>query len=222
MSGRSPLISGTPADASMRHPTDRLHREIHWRRLDHPARETAVLEQTADGWVLRGIVSGVDTEGHAYQLRYAIDCAQDWATRAATVEGDVSGTALRITVARDPRTGVWTRDGVPQPQVDGCLDVDLGFSPSTNTLPIRRLGLRPGGAAPVRAAWLRFPGFELVPLEQEYRCENERRYVYQSAGGRFRAVLDVDDAGLVRRYGDYWMAETAEGAPTPSAPRPNQ
>ena len=94
-----------------------------------------------------------------------------------------------------------------RPQPTRCRFVVSGFGPAVR----RRC-----------AAWLRFPGFELVPLEQEYRCENERRYVYQSAGGRFRAVLDVDDAGLVRRYGDYWMAETAEGAPTPSAPRPNQ
>ena len=188
--------------------SDRRQREIHWRRLDHPAREAAVLEQTADGWVLRGVVAG-NTEGHDYQLRYAVECGADWVTRATEVEGDVNGAPLRITLARDSSTGAWTRDGVPQPQLDGCLDVDLGFSPSTNTLPIRRLGLRPGGAAHVRAAWLRFPGFELVPLEQAYRCEDEGRYIYESAGGRFRAVLEVDDAGLVRRYGDYWIAETA-------------
>lgn len=192
----------------MYHLSNRWHREIHWRRLDHPARETAVLEQTADGWVLRGVVAGTETEAHAYQLRYTVECGADWVTRAAAVEGHVSGDARRITLARDSRTGAWTRDGVPQPQLDGCLDVDLGFSPSTNTLPIRRLGLRAGGAAQVRAAWLRFPSFELVPLEQEYCCEDERRYVYESAGGRFRAVLEVDDAALVRRYGDYWMAET--------------
>jgi len=188
-------------------PSGRRQREIHWRRLDHPAREIAVLEQTADGWVFRGVVEG-NTEGHAYQLRYVVECGADWVTRATAVEGDVNGTGLRITLARDSSTGAWTRDGVPQPQVEGCLDVDLGFSPSTNTLPIRRLGLSPGGAAHVRAAWLRFPGFALVPMEQEYRCEDERRYIYESAGGRFRAVLEVDDAGLVRRYGDYWIAET--------------
>ena len=186
------------------------HREIHWRRLDHPAHETAVLEQAADGWVLRGVVAGHDPEGHAYQLHYAVECAPDWVTRVTAVEGHVGDATLRITLSRDSHTGTWTRDGVPQPQLDGCLDVDLGFSPSTNTLPIRRLGLRPGGAAHVRAAWLRFPDFELVPLEQEYRCEDEHRYVYESAGGRFRAVLEVDDAGLVRRYGDYWSAQTAQ------------
>jgi hypothetical protein len=39
---------------------------------------------------------------------------------------------------------------------EGCLDIDLGFSPSTNLLPIRRLTLAVGEAATVRAAWLPF------------------------------------------------------------------
>ena len=107
---------------------------------------------------------------------------------------------------RDPATGRWTRDGAPAPQVAGCLDVDLGFSPVTNTLPIRRLALAVGAAAPVRAAWLRFPGLELEPLEQVYRRLAPARYAYESAAGRFRAELEVDGDGLVTRYGDYWAA----------------
>ena len=95
---------------------------------------------------------------------------------------------------------------MPQPQVRGCIDVDLGFSPVTNTLPIRRLALPVGGEAAVRAAWLRFPELEFVPLEQVYRRLAAERYLYESAGGRFRAELEVDAWGLVTRYGDYWLA----------------
>lgn len=182
-------------------------REIQWRRLDEPAHESAALERMTDGWRLRGTVSGTHADGQAYDLRYAIECAPDWVTRSAAVDGHVADAAIRVTVVRDAATGTWTRDGVAQPQLAGCLDVDLQFSPSTNTLPIRRLRLRPGSRAHVRTAWLRFPGFELVPLEQEYHRQNERRYGYESAGGRFRAVLDVDEAGFVTQYGDYWTAE---------------
>lgn len=48
-------------------------------------------------------------------------------------------------------------NGVDCPAVAGCTDIDLGFSPSTNLLPIRRLSLEVGdtgqshsGVAPVR------------------------------------------------------------------------
>ena len=38
-------------------------------------------------------------------------------------------------------SGQWRLNGTQQPQVSGCIDLDLNFSPSTNLLPIRRLGL---------------------------------------------------------------------------------
>src|SRR5205814_2718699 len=52
--------------------------------------------------------------------------------------------------------------------VRGCLDVDLGITPSTNTLPIRRLGLAVGQAKEVRAAWIVFPELEVRLLTQTY------------------------------------------------------
>jgi hypothetical protein len=84
------------------------------------------------------------------------------------------------------------------------LDIDLGFSPLTNTLPIRRLNLEIGASAPVRAAWVPVPGFDLLPLEQVYRRLDVSRYRYESGGGRFVADLDVDEEGLVLEYPRFW------------------
>ena len=78
--------------------------------------------------------------------------------------------------------GRWRLNGADCPAVEGCVDLDLNFSPSTNALPIRRLGLAVGQAAEVRAAWLRFPSFALEPLEQVYRRTGETTYRYESAG----------------------------------------
>ena len=47
----------------------------------------------------------------------------------------------------------------------------------------------------------------LEPLEQVYRRVGEREYEYESAGGAFRARLQVNEHGLVTRYGEYWTAE---------------
>ena len=122
--------------------------------------------------------------------------------------GSLGGERVHIALLHDARAGIWTRDGIEQPQVAGAVDVDLGFSPSTNTLPIRRLTLPVGVAAPVRSAWLRFPELELEALDQVYTRQAERQYIYQTSGGRFRAILEVDEARLVTRYGDYWIAES--------------
>ena len=91
----------------------------------------------------------------------------------------------------------------------GCIDLDLNFSPLTNTLPIRRLNLEVGEEAHVRAAWLRFPSFKLEPLEQVYRRFKSSQYQYESAGGSFVSELEVEKAGLVIHYPNLWRVEDA-------------
>src|SRR5262249_58793699 len=92
-------------------------------------------------------------------------------------------------------------DGSMTPALDGCVDVDFGWTPATNTLPIRRLGLGVGAAATIRAAWVRFPELDLLALDQTYTRLADDRWRY--ASGTFEAELVVDPAtGVVRRYGD--------------------
>lgn len=103
----------------------------------------------------------------------------------------------------------WRLNGRECLEVAGCIDLDLNFSPSTNLLPIRRLGLATGEEADVRAAWLRFPSFTLEPLEQRYRRIDAASYRYESAGGSFVAKLQVNEAGFVTEYPDLWRIEEA-------------
>lgn len=59
----------------------------------------------------------------------------------------------------------------------------------------------------MRAAWLRFPGFVLEPLDQVYRRIGVSTYRYESAGGRFTTELDVNSVGFVTRYPGFCDAE---------------
>jgi hypothetical protein len=64
--------------------------------------------------------------------------------------------------------GHWSRESQHLADMDNCLDVDLEWSPSTNTLPIRRLALAIGQSKDVSAAWVRFPSLEVERLDQTY------------------------------------------------------
>jgi hypothetical protein len=143
-------------------------------------------------------------EGLSCRLDYSIACSASWVTKSARVSGWLGDRTIDIRIEHD---GSWTLNGAACPQVDGCLDVDLNFSPSTNLLPIRRLSLAVGQRAAVRAAWLRFPSFTLEPLEQTYTRLAERTYRYESAGGKFVAELEVDQDGLPVTYGKFWASE---------------
>jgi len=114
---------------------------------------------------------------------------------------------VEIELSVDAAQHRWRLDGAERPEVAGCIDLDLNFSPSTNLLPIRRLGLAVGQEAGVRAAWLRFPGFTLEPLEQLYRRVDAETYRYESAGGSFVTEIRVNAAGFVTHYPNFWQVE---------------
>jgi hypothetical protein len=182
---------------------------MRWRRLDVPGREEARVARVATGWRLTGEVA-VEEEGVVASLHYRINCDPSWVTRSALVEGEVGGRAIHVALAADGNGG-WSRDGAPLPELAGALDIDLGFTPATNTLSIRRLALQVGETRAVRSAWLRFPDVRLEPLEQTYTREAESVYRYHALleGEHFTARLDTDAFGRVRAYEGLWIAELA-------------
>src|SRR5262245_4362489 len=180
---------------------------ILWRRLDLPGHEIATLEAVRDGWQLSG------TAVFAYNRRpcrldYLVACDNAWSARAARVSGVVGDREIDLRVSVDAERR-WRANGAACPAVDGCIDIDLGFSPSTNLLPIRRLALAVGEHAAVQAAWVPFPSLALDLLPQVYRREGERTYRYESSGGAFVRLLDVNAAGFVTNYPGLWQAESA-------------
>jgi uncharacterized protein len=84
------------------------------------------------------------------------------------------------------------------------VDVDLSFTPATNTLPIRRLRLDVGEEAEILVAWLVWPELEVRPVRQRYARLAQDRYRY--AQDDFEAELVVDDEGLVLEYEGLWRA----------------
>jgi hypothetical protein len=142
-----------------------------------------------------------------YVVRYRVAVDAAWRTRTVEVELE-NGGQRRLAMAADG-LGQWSRDGQPVDPVSGCIDVDLEWSPSTNTLPIRRIGLAAGETKSVTAAWVRFPSLEVERLEQSYERLAEGRYRYRS--GRFTADLAVDADGVVLQYGVNWKAVATSG-----------
>jgi uncharacterized protein len=178
--------------------------QILWERLITPGHETAWIRQDVSSWSLAGTAVFADA-GRPCRLDYRVRCDTGWRTLSTRVEGWIGTREVAVSIEVD-EAGQWTLNGENAPAVQGCTDIDLNFSPSTNLLPIRRLGLDPGAEASVRAAWLRFPSFELEPLEQVYRRTAADRYRYESGGGSFVAELQVDGHGLVTDYPGGWRA----------------
>jgi len=178
---------------------------ILWRRLDLPGHEVGRLEFRDAAWELSGTALFAH-EQQPCKLEYRIRCDSAWRTRSAWIGGMIADRAvdLEVLVDADQR---WQVNGVECRAVAGCIDIDLGFSPSTNVLPIRRLSLAIGGQAEVRTAWLPFPSLVFEVLPQLYRREGERTYRYESGGGAFVRTLEVNAVGMVTDYPGLWRME---------------
>jgi hypothetical protein len=91
----------------------------------------------------------------------------------------------------------------------GALDCDLGFSPLTNLMPVRRHGLHEhDGAADFVMAWVSVPDLEVFASAQRYehvRREGSKavvRFVDRGRFAGFTADLELDADGLVLTYPD--------------------
>ena len=176
-------------------------REVMWSAWDRPGLGHLRLAVRESGVVADGMVLGVE-EGRPFRLAYEVRCDADWRVRAARV--GVPGESLRVELHSDGE-GNWTGpDGRALTYLKGCEYVDVSETPFTNTLPIRRLDLPPGGSAEIAVAY--FDGTELQPWPEPQRYTrleaNDGGGVYRflSLDGGFTADLPVDSDGLVLDY----------------------
>jgi hypothetical protein len=159
-----------------------------------------VLKQAPDGIVADAAVIGKE-EGLNFAARFRIDCDGAWQVRKTEIE--LIGADRNVVLTSDG-AGHWHGGkGDPLPHLDGAIDVDLPITPFTNTLPIRRLGLRAGESADLRVAYIGMPDFAIICDPQRYTClEPGRRYRYESLDSDFVREIEVDADGLVVTYPD--------------------
>jgi hypothetical protein len=186
---------------------------VAWRRSDEiEADEFCTLSVRDAGLSLVGTLLGAES-GLPIRIEYRLLADAGGLTTAAHVR-QLRGFDQRALVLLRDAKGAWTLDGARASALRGCTDVDLGCSPSTNTLPIRRLRLEIGASKTIKAAWVRFPTLEVVKAAQTYTRLDELTYRY--ASGDFEAELTVDDAGLVTAYADWRRTAFAAGPDDPA------
>jgi hypothetical protein len=178
-----------------------MSRRVLWERSDVPGFEWCELSPIESGHALRGIAL-LAADGVPWRVDYRIELDLEGRTRAVRIEAEGGPNLVVIKLDADG-AGHWLQDGEPIISSAAALDVDLGFSPSTNTLPIRRLGLAVGERRDIEVAWVLFPSFEVEHGRQSYQRLDERTWRYRSEG--FQGDLVVDEEGLVETYAE-WRA----------------
>jgi uncharacterized protein len=179
---------------------------ICWQRQDESGMEWCQVAPAAslDGRRIEG-VAVVVLDRVPWRADYVIELDASGRTRRALVvaRNGQESRSKSVALEADGR-GQWRNNGQLMITDDQCLDVDLGFSPMTNSLPIWRLGLGVGERRDIHVAWVLFPSLDVIVGEQSYERFDERRWRYRSEG--FAADLQVGADGLVDDYVGYWRA----------------
>lgn len=191
-----------------------------WRRLDAAGAEQALLDDRAGRLHARGTM--VAATPLPLSCRYELYTDENAAT--ARFEATAEGPGFVRTVRLERAAGRWRVTASEQGNLDAALrragrataglpgtedpgrfkdalDVDLAYSPLTNSLPVRRLGLlgaKPGTSRTVEVAWVLLPSLEVVAALQNYTVVGEGRLSYTS--GSFTAELTFDPDGYVTHY----------------------
>lgn len=174
-----------------------------WRRLDVPGRDAARVSQTANGYELFGQSVFLDPRGPT-ALRYVLDLAPDWSTRAGRITGFIGERAIDTHIVRTQKG--WTFDDKNFGMAE-VIDLDLGFTPATNMVQLKRVSLSIGDAADFDVAWLEAGDEKLVRLPQEYRRVSEFDYDYNSPTADYRATIVLAPSGFAADYPGLWEIE---------------
>lgn len=168
------------------------------------------LHFTKESGTLRALSTGVNDGGH---YAYEVTLNHGWVFRELTLHG-YDDRRLEVRRGRD---GTWSVDEEPRPELKGAVDIDLAFSPFTNTLPVRRLNLPVGGRAEIITAYVDVPSLRVTPDPQAYTRTGINLYLYESLDSDFRRQITVDAHGFVIDYPGLYSRDPAAGEPQ----RPN-
>ena len=172
----------------------------------YPGFEYCHLSSHDDGWQLKG-TSILVFDNNPLHVSYQVLCNHLWQTRTVNVSQQTASAEQNMRIIVDKRHRWWLDSGKFHKEIKelrGCVDVDIGITPATNTLPIRRVPLTVDKSIDLNAAWIRIPEFKLEPLAQRYTRLAEHRYRYESGNGAFTAEIEVDALGVVTHYPDRW------------------
>ncbi|MDX8352368.1 putative glycolipid-binding domain-containing protein [Cognatiyoonia sp. IB215182] len=188
----------------------RLPRTVLWRRIDVEGLDACHYGRSESGYEISG--TAIYLEGNEpANFTYRISCSTDWSSNSAWVTGRLGATEKNIKLSRDAG-GEWAFNDESVAGLDGLLDIDLGFSPATNTNAINRLGLSIGEEVETTAVWLDTADWRIIPLRQVYRRLSSTEFVYRSPSHDYSAKLTTDDFGIVREYPGLWTAVSQRGS----------
>lgn len=171
-----------------------------WHRLDTPGTDAARVSRSGEGFHLQGQSVFKDPRGPA-ALRYVLELNVDWSTRKGAITGFIGDRVVDTHIVRGEEG--WTLNGRSLGMPD-VVDLDLGFTPATNMVQLKRVGLAVGQSTAFDVAWIDAGDDNLVRLPQEYSRTTNSDYPYRSPTVHYEETIVLAPNGFAAIYPGLW------------------
>jgi hypothetical protein len=179
---------------------------VMWSGIEHHSLESCLISLHGFSIRVRSSIVG-SYQGRIYRLEYRLSTNERGETKTLDLTFQGSNKIRRDHLSVDEH-GNWKHNGELAPSFAGCIDIDIPLTPFTNTLPIRRLGLKPGESKLILVVYCDLLNDQLIPVTQQYRCISGTQYHYENVPNDFEADIVVDESGLVIDYPQLFVRDS--------------
>jgi hypothetical protein len=155
-----------------------------------------------------GFIAG-EAKGSPLHVHYQLVLDHAWNLESIKIT-EKTDCQKTISMHRD-ESGQWYKNKVHVPEYDHCTDVDIIYTPFTNSLPINRLNLAEGETGEVEVIYFNLPDWKVEHVSQRYTRLGIRHYKYENLTSGFSTILEVDEYGLVIDYPGIWERIISDG-----------
>jgi len=185
-----------------------LHMQFNvmWSGIEYHSLENCLVSIHGNSVRVRSSIVG-SYEGRIYRLEYRMSTNEAGQTTSLDLTFHGNNKIRRDLLTAD-ENGKWNHNGSQAPSFAACIDVDIPLTPFTNTLPIRRLGLKAGESKEILVLYCDLLNDQLIPVRQRYTCISGTQYHYENVPNDFEADITVDDTGLVIDYPQLFVRDS--------------
>lgn len=172
---------------------------LFWQRTDLAGLERLTLSLATDAISADSTVICVEDGGFRLEHRWRL--TPDWRTLSLDVER--WGPTGRAGLVLERTNDGWNVDGMRRSDLEGAEEADLSVTPFCNTFPIRRMPAGAGKSLTLDTCLVNGASMTVSRSRQRYErlAPGRLRYIDLGLSAGFEADLQVDERGLVLRYG---------------------
>ncbi len=175
--------------------------ELIWQHLEAPGWEHVRVITEHPGWTVFDSILAREANGQVLRGGYTLVVDKEWRTLELRFMLESEPGSMQGIHLLSEGDGRWfDADEQHIPELDGILDVDIQWSPLTNTLPLNRIGMETGSHHDIRLAYIALPEPRLQVVEQHYHRPDTSTLELSVPGSNEKYPMTVDEDGYVVHY----------------------